>query len=107
MIAGVLPLLLLFIFGFGVTLDLRRVPIAVVIEWPSPEADSFLDSFRHSPYFDVRFAATARPSSTTWSREGSRELSCWRPTSAIGSAAARRRRFRCSSTAATRTPLGW
>ncbi len=56
MIAGVLPLLLLFIFGFGVTLDLRRVPIAVVIEWPSPEADSFLDSFRHSPYFDVRFA---------------------------------------------------
>ena len=56
MIAGVLPLLLLFIFGFGVTLDLRRVPIAVVIEWPSPEADSFLASFRNSRYFEVRFA---------------------------------------------------
>ena len=56
MIAGVLPLLLLFIFGFGVTLDLRRVPIAVVVEWPSPEADSFLASFRNSRYFEVRFA---------------------------------------------------
>ncbi|HMF37377.1 MAG TPA: ATP-binding cassette domain-containing protein [Isosphaeraceae bacterium] len=54
--AGVLPLLLLFIFGFGVTLDLRRVPIAVVVEWPSPEADSFLASFRNSRYFEVRFA---------------------------------------------------
>jgi len=56
MIAGVLPLLLLFIFGFGVTLDLRRVQIAVVVEWPSPEADSFLASFRNSRYFEVRFA---------------------------------------------------
>ncbi len=56
LIAGVLPLLLLFIFGFGVTLDLRRVPIAVVVEWPSPEADSFLASFRNSRYFEVRFA---------------------------------------------------
>ncbi len=56
MIAGFLPLLLLFIFGFGVTLDLRRVPIAVVVEWPSPEADSFLASFRNSRYFQVRFA---------------------------------------------------
>jgi ABC-2 type transport system permease protein len=56
LIAGVLPLLLLFIFVFGVTLDLRRVPIAVVIEWPSPEADSFLASCRNSRYFDTRLA---------------------------------------------------
>jgi ABC-2 type transport system permease protein len=55
MIAGALPLLLLFIFGFGVTLDLRRVPIAVVVERPSPEADSFLSSFRNSRYFEVHF----------------------------------------------------
>jgi len=42
LIAGVLPLLLLFIFGFGVSLDLRRVPVGVVIENPTPETDSFL-----------------------------------------------------------------
>jgi ABC-2 family transporter protein len=54
--AGVLPLLLLFIFAFGVTLDLLRVPIGVVVEQSSPEADSFLASFRNSRYFEVRLA---------------------------------------------------
>jgi ABC-2 type transport system permease protein len=53
LIAGVLPLLLLFIFGFGVTLDLRRVPVGVVIEQSTPEADSFLASVRNSRFFDV------------------------------------------------------
>jgi ABC-2 type transport system permease protein len=56
LIAGVLPLLLLFIFGFGVTLDLKRVPVGVVVEQPTPEADSFLASFRNSRYFEVHFA---------------------------------------------------
>jgi ABC-2 type transport system permease protein len=56
LIAGVLPLLLLFIFGFGVTLDLKRVPIGVVVEQPTPEADSFLASFRNSRYFEVYYA---------------------------------------------------
>jgi ABC-2 type transport system permease protein len=56
LIAGVLPPLLLFIFGFGVSLDLKRVPIGVVVEWPSPEADSFLDSFRNSRFFVVHLA---------------------------------------------------
>lgn len=54
LIAGVLPLVLLFVYGFGVSLDLKRVPVALVIEQASPEADSFLTSFRDSRYFDVR-----------------------------------------------------
>lgn len=56
LIAGLLPLLLLFIFGYGVTLDLRRVPVAIVIEQSTPEADSLVASFRNSPYFSVQFA---------------------------------------------------
>src|SRR5262245_50436637 len=56
LIAVVLPLLLLFIFGFGVSLDLRRVPIAVVVEQSTPEAESLLASFRSSGYFDVTVA---------------------------------------------------
>jgi len=56
LIAGLLPLLLLFIFGYGVTLDLRRVPVAIVIEQSTPEADSLVASFRNSPYFSVEFA---------------------------------------------------
>jgi ABC-2 type transport system permease protein len=60
LIAGVLPLLLLFIFAYGVTLDLRRVPIGVVVEQATPETDSFLASFRNSPYFEVRLARHRR-----------------------------------------------
>jgi ABC-2 type transport system permease protein len=60
LIAGVLPLLLLFIFGFGVTLDLRRVPVGVVVEQATPEADSFLASFRNSRYFEVHVARHRR-----------------------------------------------
>jgi len=47
---------LLFIFGYGVSLDLRRVPIAVVIEQTTPEAESLLASFSNSRYFEVRLA---------------------------------------------------
>ncbi len=60
LIAGVLPLLLLFIFGYGVTLDLRRVPVAMVIEQSTPETDSMLASFRNSPYFRVVLARDRR-----------------------------------------------
>ena len=56
LIAGLLPLLMLFIFGYGVSLDLLRVPVAVVIEYATPEATSLLDSFRNSRYFEVRVA---------------------------------------------------
>jgi ABC-2 type transport system permease protein len=54
LIAGILPLLLLFVYGFGVSLDLKRVPVGLVVEQSSPEANSFVASFRDSRYFDVR-----------------------------------------------------
>ena len=56
LIAGVLPLLMLFIYGYGVSLDMRRVKVAVVVEQPTPEADSLVRSFSNSRYFDVRIA---------------------------------------------------
>ena len=59
-IAGVLPIVLLFVYGFGVSLDLREVPVGVVVEQPSPEADSFLTSFQNSRYFKVRLARHRR-----------------------------------------------
>ncbi len=60
LIAGLLPLLLLFIFGYGVTLDLRRVPVAVVVEDMTPEASSLLQSFKNSRYFQVQLAEDRR-----------------------------------------------
>jgi ABC-2 type transport system permease protein len=59
-IAGLLPVMLLFIFGYGVSLDLRRIPVAVVIEDPSPETDSLLASYQNSRYFQVQVARDRR-----------------------------------------------
>lgn len=55
-IAGVLPLVLLFLFAFGVSLDLRNIHVAVVAEQRSPQTDRFLESFSNSRYFRVEFA---------------------------------------------------
>ncbi|MGB9711527.1 MAG: ABC transporter permease [Dissulfurimicrobium sp.] len=51
-IAIVLPVVLLFIFGYGVTLDARHVPIGVVIDNPGPEAADFVSGLRQSEYFE-------------------------------------------------------
>lgn len=56
LIAGVLPLVLLFIFGFGVSLDLRAVRVGLVVESPTPESASLLAAFRNSRSFVVREA---------------------------------------------------
>ncbi|HEY2482797.1 MAG TPA: ABC transporter permease, partial [Caulobacteraceae bacterium] len=56
LIAGLLPLLLLLIFGYGVSLDLRHIAVGVVVEQGSPEADSLVASFRNSRFFTVRLA---------------------------------------------------
>lgn len=53
-IAFVLPVVLLFLFGYGVSLDARNVPVAVVVEKPSPEANDFLASLINSRYFEPR-----------------------------------------------------
>ncbi len=50
-IAFVLPVILLFIFGYGISLDAKHVPIAIVVEAPSQEATSFTGGFYNSPYF--------------------------------------------------------
>jgi ABC-2 type transport system permease protein len=50
-IAFVMPLVLLLLFGYGVSLDARDVPVAVVVEQPSPETDRFTAGFDRSEYF--------------------------------------------------------
>jgi ABC-2 type transport system permease protein len=53
-IAFVLPLILLFLFGYGVSLDAKHVPIAIVVEHPSALTESFTGAFAHSQYFDIQ-----------------------------------------------------
>ena len=53
-IAIVLPVLLLLIFGYGVSLDARHVPIAVVTDSRTPASEGFVAGIRHSPWFVAR-----------------------------------------------------
>jgi drug efflux transport system permease protein len=60
LIAFVLPLILLFLFGYGVSLDATRTKIGVVMEVPSPSARDLASSFQASRYFQVRLATDRR-----------------------------------------------
>ena len=53
-IAFVLPVVLLLIFGYGVSLDAKHVPVGVVVDAPTPQTQAFVAGMRESPYFDVR-----------------------------------------------------
>jgi len=59
-IGVVLPVLLILLFGYGLSLDVRHVPVAIVVEDPSPEARELAARFQLSPYFDVQLL-TAMP----------------------------------------------
>ncbi len=51
LIGVMMPALLIFIFGFGLSLDVKNVPIALVLEHRSTEADELAAGFELSPYF--------------------------------------------------------
>ncbi len=50
-IAFLLPLVLLILFGYGVSLDAKHVRVGLVAEKPGPETSDFLSAFEHSEYF--------------------------------------------------------
>lgn len=60
LISVVLPLILLFLYGFGVSLDLDHLRIGLVLEDTSPDAQSFAHSMTDSPYFDVKIGRDSR-----------------------------------------------
>jgi ABC-2 type transport system permease protein len=53
-IGVVLPVLLILLFGYGLSLDVRYAPVAIVLEDPSPEAMELAARFQLSPYFDAQ-----------------------------------------------------
>jgi pyoluteorin transport system permease protein len=50
-IGVVLPLILILLYGYGLSLDVKNVPIAIVIESPTPEAVDLAAGFQLSTYF--------------------------------------------------------
>ncbi len=52
-IGVVMPVLLILLFGYGLSLDVKHVPLAVVLEVPSPDAVDLAAGFELSSYFDA------------------------------------------------------
>ncbi|MCX7056399.1 MAG: ABC transporter permease [Proteobacteria bacterium] len=57
-IAFILPIVLLVIFGYGVNLDASRVRLGVLVEDNSAEATSFALLLTSSPYLETRLAGS-------------------------------------------------
>jgi len=67
-IAFVLPVVLLFLFGYGVSLDARDIPLGLVIEQPDAATQSLAGSFAHSDYFEPRYYHTIQAAETALSQ---------------------------------------
>lgn len=52
-IAFVMPVVLLLLFGYGVSLNARHIPVALVIDQPNAVSADFAGSFRHSEYLSL------------------------------------------------------
>ncbi|MGD2082186.1 MAG: hypothetical protein PVF91_04430, partial [Chromatiales bacterium] len=54
-IAFLMPVVLLVLFGYGVSLDARNVPIGLVVEHPGAQTTALTQGFAGSDYFDARY----------------------------------------------------
>jgi ABC-2 type transport system permease protein len=54
LVAVVIPTMLLFLFGYGVSFDPRSFKIGLVVEQPSAETGSFTAALMNSRYFEIK-----------------------------------------------------
>ena len=60
-IGVVLPMILILLFGYGLSLDVKNVPVAIVVEDSSAAATELVSSFRLSAYFQVQVTHSMPP----------------------------------------------
>ena len=60
-IGVVLPMILILLFGYGLSLDVKNVPVAVVVEDPGPAAGELVAGFQLSPYFHAQITHAMQP----------------------------------------------
>ena len=61
MVGLFLPVVLILIFGYGLSFDIKNAPIAIVTEDPSPTAQDVVAGFYLSPYFSVTPLTSMQP----------------------------------------------
>jgi len=60
-IGVVLPIILILLFGYGLSLDVKNVPLAVVVEDSSPSAIELIAGLQLSPYFHAQITHSMPP----------------------------------------------
>ena len=70
LIAFVLPVLLLFIYGYGINLDANRVRLGIVQQDGGVEASRFVQTLQASPYIDASLS-TSEPAMRQQLQQGS------------------------------------
>lgn len=60
LISFIFPCLILFIYAFGVSLDLNHLNIGVVLEETSPDVMDFANILNSSPYLNIQYARDRR-----------------------------------------------
>jgi ABC-2 type transport system permease protein len=60
-IAFVMPVVLLFLFGYGVSLDAKHIPVGIVIEQPDTATQSLAGVFERSEFFSPQHFDAIQP----------------------------------------------
>lgn len=63
-IGVILPVVLILLFGYGLSLDVKHVPVAMVLEDASADARDLAAGFQLSPSFDVSLVTSMRQART-------------------------------------------
>ncbi|NIR97851.1 MAG: ABC transporter permease, partial [Gammaproteobacteria bacterium] len=67
-IAFLMPVVLLLLFGYGVSLDAKGVPLGLVVEHPGAQTTEFTQGFLGSEYFEARHYPTLAAAETALGR---------------------------------------
>ncbi len=69
-LAFLIPIMLLLLFGFGLILDVKHLPLAFEDHDDSPWSRDYRDRFVHSEYFDLVGVLTRHAETEEWLRTG-------------------------------------
>jgi ABC-2 type transport system permease protein len=69
-LAFVIPMIMILLFGFGLVIDVKHLPVAFVDHDGSPWSRDYRDRFVHSEYFDLVGVLDRRGEAEEWLRTG-------------------------------------
>ena len=69
-LAFVIPMIMILLFGFGLSLDVNHLPVVFVDHDASPWSRDYRDRFVHSEYFDLIGVLGRRDEADEWLRTG-------------------------------------